>query len=118
MANQDQTVANEAQCPVIGRVRRGTTNSQWWPNRLDLIQWQDTQQLGDVFLVLARGRAHLAQEIEVRSVIGVDGERLPSCALGPESFIEGTAGNRGVAQHDYTAIAARDRAANRVQDRR
>ena len=36
MANQDQTVANEGQCPVIGRVRRGTTNSQWWPNRLDL----------------------------------------------------------------------------------
>ena len=36
MANQDQTVASEGQCPVIGRVRRGTTNSQWWPNRLDL----------------------------------------------------------------------------------
>jgi catalase-peroxidase len=37
MANQDQTVASEEQCPVNGRSwHPGTTNSQWWPNRLDL----------------------------------------------------------------------------------
>jgi catalase-peroxidase len=36
MGNQDQTVASESQRPVNGPRHPGTTNSQWWPNRLDL----------------------------------------------------------------------------------
>src|SRR5215467_6622071 len=47
MENQDQTVSSEGQCPVNGRRRLGTTNSQWWPNRLDLRVLRQNSPMSD-----------------------------------------------------------------------
>ena len=47
MENQDQTVSSEGQCPVNGRRHPGTTNSQWWPNRLDLRVLRQNSPMSD-----------------------------------------------------------------------
>jgi catalase-peroxidase len=47
MENQQQTVSSESQCPVNGRRHPGTTNSQWWPNRLDLRVLRQNSPMSD-----------------------------------------------------------------------
>jgi catalase-peroxidase len=36
MANQEQNLSPESECPVSGRRLTGPTNAEWWPNQLNL----------------------------------------------------------------------------------